>query len=356
MIFRKATSDDIDTILSIVRSAQLSLCASGVDQWQDGYPSAEIIRSDIDSGNGYVIEADGGGIAAYGAVISDTEAAYDLLQNGEWHHEGDYIVIHRLCVAAEWLRRGMAKAFFRYAMQSGRRRSIGIIRVDTHSDNRRMLSLLDSEGFAYCGKVYYRGAERLAFDRRIDPPAIATRRATVDDCDFIARAVMAAFGDDLCRRLCNGADRRDILDTFTHIISRPDTQYSYRNTLVATIDGIVVGAVCGYDGGRLDELRRPVFALLRERFTEVPLFEEDETQAGEFYLDSIGVDPLYRGCGVGERLLRDMTAMAKSEGADTVALLVDRDNPSAERLYTRVGFRRDGSKRFLGHTMYHLTI
>ncbi|MDE7129277.1 MAG: GNAT family N-acetyltransferase, partial [Alistipes sp.] len=211
-------------------------------------------------------------------------------------------------------------------------------------------------GFAYCGKVSYRGALRSAFDRRIAKPETASRPAVAEDCALIADAVMKAFGDDLCRRLCNGAPREDIHDFFRNIIARPDTQYSYRNTLVGMVDGIPVGAICGYDGGRLEELRRPVLDALRNRFGTLPSTIENETRAGEFYLDSIGVDPLYRGCGVGEMLLRDMTAKARNEGAGVVALLVDTNNPSAERLYTRVGFRRDGTRQLLGHTMYHLTI
>ncbi|MDE6140318.1 MAG: GNAT family N-acetyltransferase [Alistipes sp.] len=356
MRFRKAICNDRDTILSIVRSAQLSLCESGIDQWQDGYPSAAIIDEDIAAGNGCVIEDRDGEIAAYGAVISDGEPAYDHLQDGEWHFGGRYIVIHRLCVAADRVRQGIANSFFRYAMQMGRRLGIDIIRVDTHSDNRRMLSLLAKEGFAYCGKVSYRGALRSAFDRRIAKPETASRPAVAEDCALIADAVMEAFGDDLCRRLCNGAPREDIHDFFRNIIARPDTQYSYRNTLVGMVDGIPVGAICGYDGGRLEELRRPVLDALRNRFGTLPSTIENETRAGEFYLDSIGVDPLYRGCGVGEMLLRDMTAKARNEGAGVVALLVDTNNPSAERLYTRVGFRRDGTRQLLGHTMYHLTI
>lgn len=356
MIFRQADAADRETILSIVRSAQLSLCESGIDQWQDGYPSAEVIDNDIDSGNGYVIEHESGGIAAYGAIITTGEPAYEHLQNGKWHHDGRYVTIHRLCVAPDRRRQGAAAMFFRYAMQAGRLGGIDIIRVDTHRDNRKMLALLDKLGFAYCGEVSYRDSERSAFDMRIAPPKLATRPAEIEDSALIADAVMAAFGDDLCRRLCGGASQDRIRDFFRMIASRPDTQYSYRNTLICTVDGIAAGAVCGYDGGRLDELRTPVLSALEQWFGAIPSPIENETQPGEFYLDSIAVDPLYRGCGVGTRLLRDMVAKARQEGAGTVALLVDTDNPAAEHLYTHIGFRRTGTRQLLGHTMYHLTI
>ncbi len=356
MKFRQATAADRNTILSIVRSAQLSLCESGIDQWQDGYPSAGVIDGDIGSGSGYVIVGDDGGIAAYGAVITTGEPAYDLLKDGAWHHHGRYVVIHRLCVAPDCRRQGFAAMFFRCAMQAGRRRGIDIIRVDTHADNLRMSAIIEGLGFAVCGKVSYRGAERTAFDRRIGQPDIATRPAGIADSALIADAVMAAFGDEMCQRLCCGAPREHIRDFFRTIASQPHTQYSYRNAMICTVDGIAAGAICGYDGSRLDELRRPVLEALEERFGALPSPIGDETQPGEFYLDSIGVAPLYRECGVGERLLRDMTAKARQEGAGVVALLVDSCNPSAERLYRRIGFRRSGTRQLLGHTMYHMTI
>ena len=46
-MIRRAHIEDIDRILSIVRSAQLSLRDLGIDQWQDGYPSREVIEADI---------------------------------------------------------------------------------------------------------------------------------------------------------------------------------------------------------------------------------------------------------------------------------------------------------------------
>ena len=40
-MIRQAIREDIPTIMSIVRSAQCALAELGIDQWQDGYPSAQ---------------------------------------------------------------------------------------------------------------------------------------------------------------------------------------------------------------------------------------------------------------------------------------------------------------------------
>ena len=63
---------------------------------------------------------------------------------------------------------------------------------------------------------------------------------------------------------------------------------------------------------------------------------------------------LFRGHGVGSALLQAMTAKAHAEGHADVALIVDQDNPEAERLYARLGFERVGIRMFFGHTMWYM--
>ena len=170
MRFVAASSADLRPIGDIVRSAQRSLAELGIDQWQDGYPSEEIIADDIASGEGYVILADDGSVAAYGAVKVGREADYDDIRSGAWRYDGEYVVVHRLCVAEPHRRSGLASMFFACAAQIARRSGRDIIRVDTHEGNVRMLSLLDKEGFGRCGTIRCRSGVRAAFDRRVAPP------------------------------------------------------------------------------------------------------------------------------------------------------------------------------------------
>lgn len=183
----------------------------------------------------------------------------------------------------------------------------------------------------------------------MDNGKLIFRRAVATDAVFIARMVAMAFGDDSMRRL--GGERA--VEAFEVAAGMEESQYSYRNVMVCEMDGEVVGAVCGYDGGRLHELRMPVLTLLRERCGAVPELA-DETQAGEFYIDSIGVAPRARGCGIGAGLLENIRKEAFSRGYQRVGLLVDAENPAAERLYERMGFELCGEVWLLGHRMFHM--
>ena len=81
---------------------------------------------------------------------------------------------------------------------------------------------------------------------------------------------------------------------------------------------------------------------------------EDETEAGEYYLDSIGVLPEFRKMGIATKLIKAMRDKIFAEGHTKFGLIVDFDNPDAERLYTSLGFKRIKTRNFLGHQMWHL--
>lgn len=179
---------------------------------------------------------------------------------------------------------------------------------------------------------------------------ITVREAAAADARLIAQAVAMAMGEEIAKAYC-GVE--NYLEVLTEIARMEDSQYSYRNALVALADDRPAGAIVGYDGGSLHRLRDRTLAVIR-RFNPRLSVLEEETGAGEFYLDSVGVLPEFRGCGIGRRLLLAMKERAFAAGHACVGLLVDEANPDAERLYVALGFARVGTKRFFGHRMWHL--
>ena len=80
----------------------------------------------------------------------------------------------------------------------------------------------------------------------------------------------------------------------------------------------------------------------------------EETEPGEFYLDSLAVFPKFRHQGIGTQLILAMSNKAFNEGHQRVGLLVDIGNPNAERLYTSLGFQRVNQKQLFSHQMWHM--
>lgn len=182
-------------------------------------------------------------------------------------------------------------------------------------------------------------------------PTISIRKATPADAEIISKAVAGALGDESSAYYCGN----DFLGVFRQAARMPHTQYSYANALIAEIDSVPVGVAVSYDGEKLKELKPPTLSLISEmtgKMHEIP----DETEAGEWYLDSLYVLPEHRGKGIGKKLLEAVAEKAWVMGLSAVGLLVDFDNPKAEKLYLSQGFSCQGEKDFLGHTMHHLRL
>lgn len=154
---------DLPRILEIVAQAQRQMRLAGSDQWQDGYPAPDDLAADIAARRGLVLRQQGRTVA-YAAVAFDGEPAYAQI-DGEWLTDGPYAVVHRLAVADEMKRCGVARHFMLRIEAFARERGAASMRVDTNFDNRIMLRLLDGLGYRFCGEVSYRGGLRRAFEK-----------------------------------------------------------------------------------------------------------------------------------------------------------------------------------------------
>lgn len=142
---------------------------------------------------------------------------------------------------------------------------------------------------------------------------------------------------------------------FQDMLMLPKSQYSYTNCYVLEIGNQVVASINIYDGAQLEELRKPVLHYLKQEYQR-EIQPEDETQAGEMYIDTFGVDPFMQGKGLGSTILQQVIQLIVHEQGKTLGLLVDDDNPKAKRLYERLGFTVVGRKTLMGHQLDHMQI
>jgi len=116
----------------------------------------------------------------------------------------------------------------------------------------------------------------------------------------------------------------------------------------------VIGVCTSYDGACLHRLRVAFVQGCLARFNRDFGNMDDETAAGELYVDSLAVDARYRGKGIAKTLLKATIEKAKQLQLPAVGLLVDKGNPKAERLYASVGFQYVDDNQWGGHAMRHL--
>lgn len=177
---------------------------------------------------------------------------------------------------------------------------------------------------------------------------------------YIADAIMAAVGEEICLDFAgNDAGRLPLVcDTFSRLAAMDDTQYSYRNTLVALApDGEPAGLIICYDGADLHSLRERFVSVANEILDAGLDSSEmaDETSPDEIYLDTLCVFAPYRRQGLAEKLIAAAAARHAASGKP-LGLLVDYDNPGARRLYVRCGFESKGERPFAGVMMEHMQL
>ncbi len=221
------------------------------------------------------------------------------------------------------------------------------------------------------------------------------RKATIEDAAAIARNVMAAMGYDVYVPVESGSDEAGIacadgasitypvealdvearlmLEGMTEICRREDTLYSWKNTLVACVEvgregcsdasdcemgiqdscsgnaSMVVGSLTSYDGADYLAMRELTFGIAREKFGWEPPLMDDETQAGEWYMDSLAVHPSFRGRGLAQLLFSQAFEVAEALGFTQASLIA---LASADRLvsfYESLGFRPEGHLNCFGH-------
>lgn len=165
----RASLEDIDHIWELLQLGIEKRKLEGSDQWQDGYPNRDVVSNDIINQYGLVVRDVNQKIVGYIAMIDAIEPAYEILE-GKWlSPTGEkYMVLHRLIVDQNNPIKGLATWMMQNIEKIVLDRGIHSIKVDTNFDNIGMLRVFEKLDYQYCGKVYFRGSERLAFEKLIN--------------------------------------------------------------------------------------------------------------------------------------------------------------------------------------------
>ena len=147
MKIRKATIEDLPKMREIFNyGREIQIQTGNPNQWEEGYPSKDLMRADMEKGATHVCESDQGEIMAVLSVFTEPDPTYYEIE-GEWLNDEPYTTIHRIATS------GVVKGVGQYCLQWVQERSENV-RIDTHKDNAPMKYVLEKLGFAYCGVIY----------------------------------------------------------------------------------------------------------------------------------------------------------------------------------------------------------
>ena len=157
-----AKPQDLELCWQIINEGREFQREQGFVQWDDTYPTIDLIREDIKIGKGYVLRIDGV-IAGYMFIDFSDEPAY-LNIKGKWRSEEKYAVVHRMAFSKNFQGKGLSAITFELIEKLCLDNGVKYIRMDTDFPNNRMQHVLTKNGFVNCGVILFQG-EKLAYDK-----------------------------------------------------------------------------------------------------------------------------------------------------------------------------------------------
>jgi len=148
-------------------------------------------------------------------------------------------------------------------------------------------------------------------------------------------------------------------DYIRHEFSKGGGFLGHRVHTVVEHEGKVIGVGAFYYLEQTKEMEKESFSNLLSFFNFWRLLQVlyyslhtksivEPPREGSVYIADLGVNPEYRGKGVGSALLQHATEKAKANGFREMSLDVALNNPRAEALYSRLGFTVVKEKQFKG--------
>lgn len=166
MIFRKAALTEFDEVMQVIEDGRTALANLGLDQWQNGSPSAEGIRANIEAGQTRVVVLDGKIVGTL-AFIDTGEPDYANILEGQWlnvspnseqeaqrlNQPVSYAVLHRVATAACATKQGVATFMIQKSCELARDKGLKSVRADTHRGNIPMQRTFEKCSMTRCCRV-----------------------------------------------------------------------------------------------------------------------------------------------------------------------------------------------------------
>lgn len=171
------------------------------------------------------------------------------------------------------------------------------------------------------------------------------RPAVKSDCQAIAelyRISSDGVSDYIWSKLANPGE--DLLEVGRRRYEREDSLFSYRNCMVAELDGRLVGMLVAFpmhcDPEQVED--DPVLAPYGR-------LESDAS----YYICGVALFPGFRGRGLGSSFMYLAEQKAMALGFAKTSLIVFEQNVGAVRLYRKLGYYETMREKVIPHPLIH---
>lgn len=151
-MIKKAVSKDVAEIYALTKSCAKHLIENDIFQWNEQYPSSEVLNKDIELQQLYKLEIDNRIVG----IIVLTEIEDVEYKNVEWLTEnGNNLYIHRLAVHPNFQGKGYAKQLMDFAENYATENDFNSVRLDTFSQNSRNIKFYKNRNYKQLESIYF---------------------------------------------------------------------------------------------------------------------------------------------------------------------------------------------------------
>ena len=152
IMIKKASKQDLDQLLTVVKSCGKNLMDQGIFQWNEEYPKREDLLEDIELQELWTL-VHKNRIIGLIVLTENEDAEY---QDVKWltkNHKNLYI--HRLAVDPNFQGKGYAQKLMDFAEKYARENGYSSIRLDTFSENKRNLKFYEQRNYVKLESIYF---------------------------------------------------------------------------------------------------------------------------------------------------------------------------------------------------------
>lgn len=153
MGIRRAREEDIPRLYTILKAVVHHMHQVGFDQWNDDYPTCDILERDVTNGTCYLYTEDET-IVGFITLDDEQPQAYD---NVDFRFGLPCLCVHRLAIDPAYQRRGIARTIMHFAESHAKDIGCTAIRLDTREDNQGSLKLYKTLDYVHRGHIHYPG-------------------------------------------------------------------------------------------------------------------------------------------------------------------------------------------------------
>ena len=290
MDIRKLKKENTAEAFELISAAAAALSESGIDQWDNQYPSVTDIESDIANGEAFGL-FENGKLEAYMAMNQYNDPQYlEIKFKGD---DASAITMHRLSVSPGLQGNGLAGLMINFAEDYARSNGYTSIRLDAFTKNSAALKLYKKHNYINLGTVSFRKGLFFIFEKQLS--LIEYREMRPDEASAVLKLA------------------RSVFPFFYRLFMR-----HFRNAVIAVENGRIIGGAVWHRF----RAGKNIFGYLDFGFTE----------KGQ------------QGRGIGRETYTRAIDKMKAKKCETVGAMVLCDNTSSWKLLADKAFVRADRK------------